>query len=330
MDVNELKSILEKFNKVEIGNYPTPLQRIKNFEEKNNLNDIYIKRDDLSENPGGNKTRHLEYLLGDAINNNYDMFIISGPIQSNFCTQAAMFCRRLNFPCILVHNADKPAEYIGNNLLNYLMGVEQVFVGEISFPETEKEVFKIGNKLLAEGKRPYIFHTDHSKAIASLGYVDCVIELLEQREKENKNIEDIFVSVGNGIFAAGILYGNALLGMPFRVQLISVEFEKDEVYRRIKKNLELIQNLTNVNIEYSLDEILNIYDDYMGDGWGCPTKESIDVIKELAETEAIFLEKVYTSKGFYGMKDLLKKKIIRSKGACYIHSGGFPSIFSQF
>ncbi|MDD4726976.1 MAG: pyridoxal-phosphate dependent enzyme [Tissierellia bacterium] len=330
MDVNELKNILKKFNTVEIGNYPTPLQRIKNFEENNNLNNIYIKRDDLSENPGGNKTRHLKYLLGDAINNNYEIFIISGPIQSNFCTQAAMICKKINFPCILVHNAEEPTEYIGNNLLNHLMEAEQIFVGEISFQETEEKVVELGERLKSQGKNPYIFHTDHSKAIASLGYIDCVIEIVEQCEKENKHIEDIFVPVGNGIFAAGVLYGNALLGQPFNIQLVSVEFNKEGVHNRIKKNVELIEELTNIKIEYSLDEILNIYDDYMGEGWGCPTEESIKVIKELAETEGIFLEKVYTSKGFYGMKDLLKRNIVRSKGACYIHSGGFPSLFTQY
>ena len=240
MDIKDLELLLDEFKKVNIGYFPTPIQRIKNFEDATHLKNLYIKRDDLNENPGGNKIRHLEYLLGDAINNGYDSFIISGPIQSNFCVATALACTRVNFPCYVLHNCDKPSELLGNNLLNNLMGANQLFLGEMSFPDLEKEVFKLGDKLKNEGKNPYVFHTKRTKAIAALGYVECVLEIYKQCKNEGLNIKDIFVPVGNGIFAAGVVYGNLLLEMPFNVGLVSVEFEKNEAEAKIK---ELIHDL---------------------------------------------------------------------------------------
>jgi len=94
--------------------------------------------------------------------------------------------------------------------------------------------------------------------------------------------------------------------------------------------LKQITIITNIELKYSFDEIATVHGGYEGDGYPFPTKEGISVIRELAETEGIFLEQVFTSKGFYGMKDLLIKGKVKSKGSCYIHSGGFPEIFNQF
>ena len=46
----------------------TPLQRMENLEQALGCGPLYIKRDDLTPlGLGGNKTRKLEFLLGDAL-----------------------------------------------------------------------------------------------------------------------------------------------------------------------------------------------------------------------------------------------------------------------
>lgn len=329
MNIGQLETKLKEYAPIDVGNFPTPILRMDNFQEKHGLDPVYIKRDELCENPGGNKVRHLKYLIGDAIRKQSDVFVISGPIQSNFCTAAAMICNRYKFPCILLHNSEEPKENLGNSLLNHLMGVERVFVGEIGFPELEQKVFGLGKELVSKGKNPYVFHTEESKGIAALGYVECVIEMIKQCKEDGILIEDIFVPVGNGIFAAGVLYGNAILGEPFNIHLVSVEFEESIIINNMKKLISTLESLIEFRVGEDFYDRLNIYDEYRGKGWGDSTQESVDMILELAKTEGIFLEKVYTSKGFYGMYDLLKRGVVKSKGSCYIHSGGFPSLFVQ-
>ncbi len=72
-----------------------------------------------------------------------------------------------------------------------------------------------------------------------------------------------------------------------------------------------------------------IHDEYMGEGWGVETSESVQAIYDLAKYEGILLEKVYTAKTFYGMTDIIEENKI-TKPCCFLHSGGMGALFSQF
>ena len=157
-----------------------------------------------------------------------------------------------------------------------------------------------------------------------------MIELENQIQAKNKQITDIFVPGGTGCMASGVIFGAGALDRPFHINVITVEFNRDILKERLENYLIQISKVTGIKLKYSLDEIATVHGGYEGKGYPMPTKEGIAVIRELAETEGIFLEQVFTSKCFYGMKDLLLKGIVKSEGSCYIHSGGFSEIFYQF
>ncbi|NLB18983.1 MAG: hypothetical protein GX825_09715, partial [Syntrophomonadaceae bacterium] len=84
-------------------------------------------------------------------------------------------------------------------------------------------------------------------------------------------------------------------------------------------------------LQYEIEEIMTIYEDYMGEGWGIPTEEADAMIFEFARLEGILVEKVYTSKTLVGMVDILKSDIIpKGEGACFIHTGGMGALFAQY
>ena len=57
---------MNKIGKVNLGVFPTPVQKLENISAILKTN-VYIKRDDLTGiGLGGNKIRKLEYLLADA------------------------------------------------------------------------------------------------------------------------------------------------------------------------------------------------------------------------------------------------------------------------
>ena len=65
---SELKDKLDKRPRENLAQLPTPLHHLKNFSQLFDDQEIWIKRDDLTGlEGGGNKTRKLEYLVGDAI-----------------------------------------------------------------------------------------------------------------------------------------------------------------------------------------------------------------------------------------------------------------------
>lgn len=82
IDVHKIIDIqrrLETFPRAALALLPTPVQRLSNFGALLGGPELWMKRDDLSGlEGGGNKTRKLEYLVGDALSQGADM-LVTGP-----------------------------------------------------------------------------------------------------------------------------------------------------------------------------------------------------------------------------------------------------------
>lgn len=329
MKIQEAKEILTSLNRLSLCSYDTPIQHLKHLEELTGINGLYIKRDDLNGvGPGGNKVRALEYLLGSAVENHSDIVIASGQMNSNLCTIAAAACCKIGIHCILVHNNDEPKYPTGNTILNNLLGIERVYLGEKPESYRNEYIMQMAIELKKKGHTPYIIENGATTPLGAIGYANIPLELFEHNSQYH--ISDIFVAGGNGGLAAGVALGNMLLSNPYNVHVITVENTVDElnlILEDLMKNMKTLLNIPQnplMKCQYSL------HGDYRGQGWGISTPESINMIHELAAAEGIFLEKIYTSKTFFGMIDLLKKGSIVSKGACFIHSGGFGALFGQY
>ena len=85
--------MIEKFERIKLGHFPTPIEYLKNITEHLNGPQIYIKRDDCTGlATGGNKTRKLEFLMPHAINSQADLVVTVGAVQSNHTRQTAAAC----------------------------------------------------------------------------------------------------------------------------------------------------------------------------------------------------------------------------------------------
>ena len=105
--------------------------------------------------------------------------------------------------------------------------------------------------------------------------------------------------------------------------------EKEELQEILETFLREIGELTGVLQDYDFSSVYTIHEEYRGDGWGKATPECVQQIYELAQTEGIYVEQVYTSKTLYGMLDMVRKGLVDGS-ACYLHTGGFSALFSQF
>ncbi len=328
----EARELLTKFPKKDLLVYPTPVHRLKNLEKIIERVPIWIKRDDMTGiGIGGNKIRNLEYLLGDAVENNCDTVICSGRNQSNLVSLTAAAARSAGLRCISVHNDEKPQKLIGNMLLNHIFGSDTIFIGEVNEDERNKKVEEISKTLSSNGKNPYIIYNGSSTPLGILGYVEAAIELYEQILENDIDIKHVFIPAGNGGVAGGFIFGTGLIGVPFHVHVISVENTKSVLYKILTDFKKELSILIDVKLQYEIEEIMTIYEDYMGEGWGIPTEEADAMIFEFARLEGILVEKVYTSKTLVGMIDILKSDIIpKNEGACFIHTGGMGALFAQY
>src|SRR5262249_23453158 len=117
---------LSRFPRVRLAHLPTPLQPMDRLSEHLQGPRVWIKCDDATGlSTGGNKTRKLEFLMGDALAKGADTIITQGATQSNHARQTAAAAARLGLHChILLENrtgfADRAYRESGNVLLDVL------------------------------------------------------------------------------------------------------------------------------------------------------------------------------------------------------------------
>src|SRR5262245_35776648 len=124
LTAEELRRCAERLPRVRLAHLPTPLEEAARFAQRLGGPRVFIKRDDCTGMLfGGNKTRHNEFLLADALRQEADVIVWGAGVQSNNCRQTAAACARLGLDCHLyltraTHNDDVQ----GNLLLDHLVG----------------------------------------------------------------------------------------------------------------------------------------------------------------------------------------------------------------
>ena len=69
--------------------------------------------------------------------------------------------------------------------------------------------------------------------------------------------------------------------------------------------------------------------DYVGDGYGVPTKGMNDAVLLLARLEGLLFDPVYSGKGLAGMLDLIAKgEIGADETIVFVHTGGSAALFA--
>ena len=324
-----LLSKLEEVERVHLAALPTPLEPLSNLERQLGYSGILIKRDDLTGlGPGGNKLRSLEFIAGKAIAKGCDTLIASGPLQSNLCTLTAAACAKLGLKCILVHNGCEPEHFTGNLMLNRLLGAESHFLGDISSAERNAYVEELAVKI-SDKCRPHIVQNGATTGTGALGYTNAIMELKEQFHKKSLSGGTIFAPGGNGGVASGLIYGNALCGFPFHIVVISVEDDRETLITNIKSVIKELEDILGLPFGHDLLQACTVDDSYRGKGWGINTSESIQTVLDFPKLEGILIENVYNSKVLVGMQDYIRTGKVTGP-VCYLHTGGFGSLFAQF
>ncbi len=314
-------------NKFDLGFFPTPIHPLINLSKKYSEYNFFIKRDDNTGlASGGNKTRKLEYLIQEAIDNNCDTVITAGAQQSNHCRQTVAACAIAGLNCHLMLGGHEPEKYDGNLLLSHLLGANIHFAGENRKGE---DIGSLKSALELKSNKCFVIPYGGSNITGALGFVNAAKELKTQLSEQDLNIDFIFFASSSGGTLAGLTIGLDLFDL--KVELIPINI--DNTATSIPAE-ELVLNLINkgekifdLKKNYQLKDI-GIVRGYDKAGYGVITKNEIAAIKELARTEGILLDPVYTGRAFYGMLDYLKlNKIKPNSNILFWHTGGLPANF---
>ena len=323
---------LAQFKRRRYTESKTPFEFLPNFTKALGSPNIYIKRDDLlGLTAGGNKTRKLEFLMQDALDQGADTIITCGAVQSNHCrlTLAAAVKEGLKCRLVLeerVKNSYNP-DASGNNFLFKLLGVEKISVvpGGSNMMEAMQ---KVADEVAAEGRKAYIIPGGGSNTIGTLGYVACAQEIMEQMFDKGINIDHLVCASGSGGTHSGLLVG-------FQGNNMNIPITGISVNRVTEAQENLIFNLSNQTAEKLgvkggiPREAVKVIDKYVGPGYSLPTETMVEAVQLLARTEGILLDPVYTGKAMAGLIGMIREgQLKKGENVLFVHTGGSPALYA--
>ncbi|XP_044465932.1 bifunctional D-cysteine desulfhydrase/1-aminocyclopropane-1-carboxylate deaminase, mitochondrial-like isoform X1 [Mangifera indica] len=316
-----------------LGHLPTPIHKW-NLPNLPNNTEVWLKRDDLSGMQlSGNKVRKLEFLLADAVAQGADCIITIGGIQSNHCRATAVAAKYLNLDCYLILRTskvlvDQDPGLTGNLLVERLVGAhielisreEYGKIGSVTLTNILKE------KLLKEGRRPYVIPVGGSNSLGTWGYIEAIRELEQQLQTGAGKLkfDDIVVACGSGGTIAGLSLGSWLGTLKAKIHAFAVCDDPDYFY-------DFTQGLLDgLNAGVNSRDIVNVLN-AKGLGYAINTSEELNFVKEIAAATGVVLDPVYSGKAAYGMlKDMAENpKKWEGRKVLFIHTGGLLGLYDE-
>ncbi len=320
---------LARFARARFAHLPTPLEPAPRLSAELGI-DLWIKRDDCTGLAGGgNKTRKLEFLVGEALEQGADTLITQGAVQSNHVRQTAAAAASFGMACEIVlenRTGNQAVDYVGsgNVLLDRLLGakIRTVPAGLDMNAEMEVNAAAVRKR----GGVPYIIPGGGSNAVGALGYVDCALELAAQANDEGLVIDRLVTATGSAGTHAGLVAGMAVSGADIPVLGIGVRAPKEKqetnVFNLAVETAALLGHPERVTREMVVADC-----DYVGAGYGLIDQAVVDALTLAARTEGLLLDPVYTGKAMKGLIALSKAGAFEGETVVFLHTGGAQGLF---
>lgn len=323
---------LDRFQRIALCHRPTPLEPLNRLTEHLGGPRIFIKRDDCTGlATGGNKTRKLEFLLADAVAQGADTVITTGGLQSNHARQTAAAAAKIGLKCELVlprivDRHDLLYELNGNALLDRLLGATiHVVDGR---DEAQRMIQQRTADVAAGGGKAYFIPAGGSTPIGALGYVDAMLECLNQAEQAGLAPTHHVVVTGSGATHAGLLVGLMLNNSEQSICGFSVAHAAEQ-------DRSVVRSLANdtaklLGLSRAVDSRqITIDDEFLGPGYGEPTQAMLEAVALIARLEGILLDPVYTGKAMAGLIAAVRRgQFAPSDQIVFWHTGGTPALYA--
>ncbi|MGD8990744.1 MAG: D-cysteine desulfhydrase [Desulfobacterales bacterium] len=309
----------------------TPIEQLTRLSAELGGPTIYMKRDDLlGLAGGGNKTRKLEFLVAEALQQGADTLITCGAVQSNHCRLTLAAAVKEGLKCRLVLEERVPGSYRleagGNNFLFRLLGVEKITI-VAGGADMLAAMQQVADEVAGVGRQAYVIPGGGSNPLGATGYVACAQEIQCQTFDLGINIDHVVCASGSAGTHAGLVtgfYGNSS-NIP--VSGINVSRSKNEqeqlVYELVKQTAAHVGVLADIPAA-----AVRCYDEYVGPGYSLPTAEMAEAVRMLAGLEGILMDPVYTGKAMAGCIDLVRKGVFKKgQNILFVHTGGSPALY---
>ena len=331
LTVKELVKRINKIPKVNLAILPTPLEYLPNISKELEIN-LYVKRDDCTALAfGGNKTRHLEFLMAKVKSGDYDCILTGGGSQSNWCRQTVAAANKLNIETFLVlMHGIKGKTMQGNFLLYNVLGANVDVIEGENLETIPIHLDKKYENLIKQGRKPLLIKAGfdiEDTVLAGISYANAMAEI-DVQMRNNNFMADHLVLTATNMTQAGCDLGSKILGWPTRIQGISPVYFEMNIREDIARICNQGAKMLDVNLQFT-EDMINNDNNYVGEKYGVPTPEGLAAMRFMAKKEGIILDPVYTSKCFAALIDYVKKGIIkRNQNVIFVFTGGTPAVFA--
>lgn len=320
--------------RTELAHLPTPLEKLDRLTLNLAGPALWVKRDDCTGlGTGGNKTRKLEFLIGQAEAEGADTVITFGAVQSNHARQTAAACAARGLTCHLILARKVPwqdpnYERLGNVLLDHMFGAD---VHLVAPEEVKSTLTALRAELESQKRTVYTIPTGGSNGTGALGYAACALELIEQSEEQGFRLTDLVHATASAGTQAGLLAGLALAGKLDEVRVHGINVSEAGADLPVFINqigdlaVEALQ-LLGSDVPFDRDAII-VDSNYLGEGYGLPTPATFAALMQLASQEGLLLDPVYSGKAMSGfIGKIAAGEFSGVENLVFLHTGGTASL----
>ena len=326
------REALKAFPRVEsFAHGPTPLEYLPRLSEKLNGVRVYAKRDDAyGVLTGGNKTRKLEYLMAEALAVGATMVMTQGATQSNHARQTAAACAKLGLKChVLLEDRtgreDENYTRNGNVLLDDLFGATREYRPGDQGLNMNEELERVADEFRAKGEKVYTIVGGGSCPRGALGYVRAAHELLDQAREMDIEFDHLVHATGSAGTQAGLAVG--LHSVDSSLPLLGFGVRAPQPTQEANVHALALATCAELGIRPIERSKIVADTNYVGDGYGIPTSQTIDAIRLFASTEGVLLDPVYSGKAGAGLIDYCARGVFKpGDRVCFLHTGGATSL----
>ena len=312
--------------RLSLGIYPTPFYKLEAISARYGR-EIYIKRDDLCGVAlGGNKVRKLEYLLAKAQADGCDTVFTTGGAQSNHAMLTAACAARLGMDCKLFLKDRGVTGRRGNLVLDEIYGAPVRLVDTDDYQDIYREMDRLGAELAQQGHKCCPIPVGGSTPLGTLGYAAAARECAVQAMAAGIRVGHLVSATGSGGTTAGLLLGAGLFLPGARVTGMAVD---PQPFRETVLDLAAgAAALLEASFQPQEKDLQIL--DCAGPGYAVPDPAATPAILELARTEGILLDPVYTGKAWAGLLAQVKAGGFEGEGdIVFFHTGGAAALFAM-
>ena len=325
MTPDELRARLDRFPRLPLGAYPTPLQPAPGLSRELGRT-VLVKREDLSGLAfGGNKVRHMELLMAEVRRAGADTVINVMGYHSNNARLAGAACVRAGFRyhVFLRHAAGMPVQ--GNSLVDHLLGAAVHLLNDEESERDMELARGVAERLRRAGATPYVMNDElFPKLAGMIGFAGAGLELAGQLEAAAVSAPVRVVAVaGRSLCGLALASLNLDLGWRFTgVRVASAPPLPDYIFR----HADTVRQRLDLPSTYAPEDF-DIVERYAGPD--APAPAVLEAVRLAARTDGLMVDPNYTGVALAGLIDRIEAGAVGAEETVvFVHSGGTPAIFS--